>query len=70
MLETYRQFGAVSPATSKPWQVVGWANYLNPLYNTAAGQEKAFQALKSKLQGLVEELVEQTRRWDRQGMVW
>ncbi|KAF6264212.1 cytochrome P450 [Scenedesmus sp. NREL 46B-D3] len=62
ILEMFRRLGAINPATAKPWQVVGLANYLNPFYDTQAGQERLFNQLKGQLQGMVEELVEQTRR--------
>jgi hypothetical protein len=34
ILETFRRLGAINPATAKPWQVVGLANFLNPFYDT------------------------------------
>jgi hypothetical protein len=37
ILETFRRLGAINPATAKPWQVVGLANYLNPFYDTQVG---------------------------------
>lgn len=61
ILETYRQIGRISPATAKPWEVVGWSNYLNPFYDTAAGRERKFEELKGALQEMVADLVEQTR---------
>eukprot|EP00882_Tetradesmus_deserticola_P009550 GHRQ01010084.1.p1 GENE.GHRQ01010084.1~~GHRQ01010084.1.p1 ORF type:complete len:489 (+),score=219.99 GHRQ01010084.1:196-1662(+) len=62
ILETFRRLGAINPATAKPWQVVGLANYLNPFYDTEAGQERLYNQLKVQLQGMVEQLVEETRR--------
>jgi hypothetical protein len=37
ILETFRRLGAINPATARPWQVVGLANYLNPFYDTQVG---------------------------------
>ncbi|WIA11150.1 hypothetical protein OEZ85_011289 [Tetradesmus obliquus] len=62
ILETFRRLGSINPALAKPWQVVGLANFLNPFYDTKAGQERMYSQLKGQLQGMVEQLIEQTRR--------
>lgn len=49
VLDTYRQIGPSSPALAKPWQ-------------SKAALERRFEALKAKLEDLVEGLVEATRR--------
>eukprot|EP00775_Hariotina_reticulata_P004960 gene4960-5201_t len=61
VLQLFRDVGKNSPAVAKPWQIVGLANYLNPFYDTAAGQDRIFQQLKGQLEELVGDLVERTR---------
>lgn len=62
LLELYRQISSLNPLVSSPWEVVGWANYLNPRFNTAAEIIKRQAGLRTQLQDLVADLQDQARR--------
>lgn len=60
-MELYRQITGMHPAVASPREVVGWAKWLDPRFNTAAELSRRHAQLKAQLQNLVADLQDQAR---------